>query len=160
MGWEVMKKEVSFWKILGVFLLMVFSMHIFVMDLEIMRPNFFAIENEMYRFNLTFWESMEDFHSTWVILGIFIFYFYYHVYFIKDHLGEKKKIISLVAIVISIMILVGKSYYYYGNLDMIFSSNVQIFKCFLVGFGYYFMIYAILKWINCSDKKLVRGRKL
>lgn len=155
-----MKKEIYFWKVVYIFLLTMVSLHIFVLNLEIQTPSFFAIENEVYKFNLTFWSALDGLHSTWIVLGIFIFYFYYHTYFIEKKFKRREVFLSILAMIISVVILVLKSFDYYNNLDMIFSSSVQLFKCFLVGMGYYFMIYAILKWLFSFGMRFFRGEKL
>lgn len=140
-------EKYRFSRLFYLFLLTGFTLHIFILDLKIPDASYVGVENWFYQFYLTLWLAMEEFDVIWIISAIFIYYFYEQVYFIGDPNSWKKKILVMISIFLSIIILIGTSFYYYGNLKMIFCSFIQVYKCFMVGIGYYFMIYAILKKI-------------
>ena len=138
-------------KLFCIFLFTGFSLHIFILDLRIINLNFSGVDNAIYTFYLILWKSMESFDIIWIILGIFLFDFFYHTYFTLGVWKINRLIIIFVSIIISSFILIFNSLYIYHDLRMLFSSFVQVYKCLMVGIGYYFIIYAILKRLFFSN---------
>ena len=149
-----MNKQIEFSKIFYVFLLAGFSLHIFVLDLKIQDSNFVDASNGIYNFYLTLWASMEEFDIIWIIFGILIYYFYYQTYFLEDGINKRKIFLIIISILLSIFLLVVMSICNYNSLDMLFSSATQVYKCLMVGVGYYFIIYAFLKRLFYREKKI------
>ncbi len=140
-----MDKKYNFYKIFIVFLMSCFSLHIFVLDLSIKYVNPTSVVNSVHKFYLLLWVSMDEFDVIWVVLLIFIYYFLYNNYFIDNKWTKIKTLSCLLSFMISLSIIIGLSLYNYHNLSMITNSFVQVFKCTMVGIGYYLIIYAILK---------------
>jgi len=134
-------------KIFYIFLFTCVSLHIFVLNLIVFDSSFSGIDNAFYVFHLNLWMSMEAFDISWIVLGIFLFDFYYHTFFIEGSWKINRIIVVIISIIFSIIILLIKSLYTYHNLRMIFDSFVQLYKCLMVGMGYFLIIYAVLKKI-------------
>ena len=135
----------NFYKMFFTFLMTCFSMHVFIMNIKISNVNIEKVTHHIYRFDLLLGVSMNEFDILWIILFIFIYYFFYHNYFIDNRFNKTKLISSILASIISISIIIGESYYNYKDLSMIFSSFVQIFKCTMIGIGYYLIIYILIR---------------
>ena len=129
-----------------------FSMHIFMIDLKIPNITYPEVSHFFYRFYLTLWVSMKEFDIIWIILFIFIYYYFYHNYFIDDDWNNIKTVASAIATSMSISLIVGESLSYYKNLNMLFYTPTQIFKCVMVGIGYYLILYIIIRNILKSLK--------
>lgn len=132
-------------KMFGIFLFVGFSLHIFILNLDIVNLDFAGVDNAVYAFYLGLWRSMESFDVIWIILAIFLFDFFYNTYFISGIWKINRLIVICMSVIISIFILIFTSLYMYRDLRILFDSFVQVYKCLMVGFGYYFIIYAILK---------------
>ena len=140
-----MKKENNLNKILVIFLMTCFSMHIFILNLKIPVADFTKNINPIYKFYLSLWMSMEEFDIIWIILLIFIYYYFYNNYFIDKKWTSIKTISCIISLILSIAIIVLTSFNYYKNLSMIYQSFEQVFKCSMVFIGYYFIIYIITR---------------
>lgn len=147
-----MNKENNFYKLFIIFLLTCFSMHPFILDLKIANINYKEINHLLYRFYLSLWVSMPRFDVIWVILFIFIYYFFYKNYFIDNSWNKIKLTSCIISIIISILLIAIESLYCYNNLSIIYTSFIQIFKCIMVGIGYYLIIYIITRNILLKIK--------
>ena len=140
-----MKNNLS--KIFCIFIFTCISLHIFVLNLNVLNINYSGDNNLFYNFYFNLWLSIKNFDISWIILGIFIYDFYYHSYFVDGVWKVNKILIISVSIILSIITLVLISIYYYHDLQILYYSYIQIYKCSLVGIGYYFIIFSILKRI-------------
>ena len=147
-----MNKENNFYKLFIIFLLTCFSMHPFILDLKIANINYKEINHLLYRFYLSLWVSMPRFDVIWVILFIFIYYIFYKNYFIDNSWNKIKLTSCIISIIISILLIAIESLYCYNNLSIIYTSFIQIFKCIMVGIGYYLIIYIITRNILLKIK--------
>ena len=132
-------------KIVCVFLFTCFSLHIVMLNLDIVDSDFLGVDNVIYLFYLSLWLSMNQVDIIWFILGVFIFDFYYSIYFVEGCWKINRIIVIAISIVMSVAILGGISLYNYHNLQMLYISAIQVYKCLMTGIGYYFIIYALLK---------------
>lgn len=139
-------------KIFCVFIFTVFSLHIFALNLSVFELNYENLD-KTYGFFLAIWSSMNHFDISWIILGIFIYDFYYHQYFIEGNWKINKLIVIILSAIFSILILLKTSYDLYKDFRIIYISFAQFYKSLMVGIGYYFFIYAILKKILFISNK-------
>lgn len=131
-------------KVFYTFLLTGFTMHIFLLNIETQDLSLYKDATGVYKFFMSIFLSIENFDICWITFFIFIFYFYYHTYFDNSKFNRKKIIAVIGAISMSIITIVGKSLSLYNNFSLITQSLSQVYKCFIIGLGYYFMYYAVL----------------
>ena len=155
-----MEEKKSYYKIFLLFLMTCFCLHIFLLDLKIPNMLYSDIDNPIYRFYLLLWVSMNQFDIIWVILFVFIFYYLYHHYFIDNKWNRINVLSFIVSFVVSLFIIFGISIYYYKNLSMITHSFVQFYKCMMVGIGYYFLIYPILRNVFFKISSMKVGKNV
>ena len=113
----------------------------------------------LYKFYLSLWVSMKEFDIIWIILFIFIYYYFYSNYFLDSKWNKTKTISSIISIIITLTIIVSISLINYHNLNMITKSFTQIYKCLMVGIGYYLIIYIIARNILTSIRKNNKNEK-
>jgi len=89
--------------------------------------------------------SFNDFDIMYVSLWAFIGYFYYHTYFDGTKYDKKKLFYTIIAIIFTLITLVGKSYLVDDTLSTLYKNGIQVLKMIIFAFGYYFMYYAIIK---------------
>lgn len=143
-----MKKLEKINKILYTIILTSFTTLVFVVNIA--RPNmsFYASQSKSYQLATEIWLSVKDFDVIYVTMAIFVFYAYYRIYFNGEKLGKKSLINSIIAVILSAITIIGKSYKIDNTLSTIFGTTSQLVKCILLAIGYYFMFYAILKAIS------------
>lgn len=143
-----MKKLEKINKILYTIILTSFTTLVFVVNIA--RPNmsFYASQSKNYQLATEIWLSVKDFDVIYVTMAIFVFYAYYRIYFNGEKLGKKCLINSIIAVILSAITIIGKSYKIDNTLSTIFGTTSQLVKCILLAIGYYFMFYAILKAIS------------
>lgn len=143
-----MKKLEKINKILYTIILTSFTTLVFVVNIA--RPNmsFYASQSKNYQLATEIWLSVKDFDVIYVTMAIFVFYAYYRIYFNGEKLGKKSLINSIIAVILSAITIIGKSYKIDNTLSTIFGTTSQLVKCILLAIGYYFMFYAILKAIS------------
>ena len=155
-----MIKNYKILKMFYIFLMTGFTMHIFLLNLSIPDMSLYVDYSNIYKFFMSIFLSTNTFDISWVTFFIFIFYFYYHTYFNNSRFDRKKIISVVVAVLMSIVTILGKSFSLYGNFDLIIKNFSQFYKCLLIGIGYYFMYYSFLmKIFNCSLKDDICKKK-
>lgn len=95
-------------------------------------------------------QILNSFDISHVIIGFMIYYFYYNTYFIDEQFTKKKIYISIVSIILSILLLIGK-YLQVTKTFPNFSIGSTIFICLLTFIGAYLAFYAIIKKITSID---------
>lgn len=136
----------KFNKYLYIFIFSILSILVFVMNVNEC-SSVYLNNNWIVNFFSEIYYSLKPFDILYVTLYIFILYFYSNVYF-DDKKKYKNKIISMIiAIIFSIVTLVGKTYMGNISLNILFSSLGQIFKTIVYISGYYLIYYAIIKMI-------------
>ena len=154
-----MNKKYNLLKIFIIFLMTSFSMHIFIFNLKIIQMNNNVSGTSLYKFYLSLWVSMKEFDIIWIIFFIFIYYYFYSNYFLDSKWNKTKTISSIISIIITLTIIVSISLINYHNLNMITKSFTQIYKCLMVGIGYYLIIYIIARNILTSIRKNNKNEK-
>ena len=154
-----MNKKYKLLKIFIIFLMTSFSMHIFIFNLKIIQMNNNVSGTSLYKFYLSLWVSMKEFDIIWIIFFIFIYYYFYSNYFLDSKWNKTKTISSIISIIITLTIIVSISLINYHNLNMITKSFTQIYKCLMVGIGYYLIIYIIARNILTSIRKNNKNEK-
>lgn len=159
-----MKKVIKLNKIIYTLIFAILSTLVFT--LNIARPNmaFYANDNILYQYATEVWLSFKEFDTAYVTLFIFIYYAYYNIYFDGTKLSGKNFINSSIAIILTTITLIGKSYKIDNTLNTIVESTPQIIKFIILSFGYYFIFYAIIKKItsikiNINFKKKAPSNK-
>jgi len=105
-------------------------------------------ENPLIKFlyNLEF--SFKSFDIMYVTLWAFIGYFYYNTYFDGKKYNKKNLTYTILAVIFTILTLIGKSYLIDYTLSSLYKHNIQIFKTVVFALGYYLMYYAIKKKVS------------
>lgn len=141
----MMSKMQKFNKFLYAFIFSVLSMFVFVLEFKTYNSIYTASDSAVVNFFIEFYRSLKSFDIVYVTLWIFILYFYFNVYFNDIKYSKKSFIYTVIAIIFSLITIMGKSYGIDNTLKTIYENSVQIFKTILLFFGYYLIYYAILK---------------
>lgn len=152
-----MKKLEKINKILYTIILTAFTTLVFVVNISQPNMSFYANESKAYQLATEIWLSVKEFDIIYVTMAIFVFYAYYKIYFNQEKLNKKDFVNSIIAVILSAITIIGKSYKIDNTLATIFGSTSQLIKCILLSIGYYFMFYAILKAI--SSIKIEKNNK-
>ena len=87
-------------------------------------------------------QVLKNFDIIYLIIGTFIFYFYYQVYYNDNEKFTKKNfIIAIISIVLSTIITIGKNLQYRNEFPNIYNL-VLLMKSSILFFGSYFAFYA------------------
>ena len=105
-------------------------------------------------------KSLGKYSITTLISFVLIFSFYNRKYFKTKF----SKAACFLSIFISIMYVVGYSYYKTNTWNIIFISKFQFVKSFIVIIGYYFIYYILIKTLyeyldNVSSKEKINNKK-
>lgn len=105
-------------------------------------------------------KSLSKYSITTLISFVLIFSFYNKKYFKTKF----SKAACFLSIFISIMYVVGYSYYKTNTWNIIFISKFQFVKSFIVIIGYYFIYYILIKTLyeyldNVSSKEKINNKK-
>lgn len=152
-----MKKLEKINKILYTIILTAFTTLVFVVNISQPNMSFYANKSKAYQLATEIWLSVKEFDIIYVTMAIFVFYAYYKIYFNQEKLNKKDFVNSIIAVILSAITIIGKSYKIDNTLATIFGSTSQLIKCILLSIGYYFMFYAILKAI--SSIKIEKNNK-
>lgn len=96
-------------------------------------------------------QILKNFDIIHLIIGIFIFYFYYQVYYNDNEKFTKKNIIiAIISVVLATIITIGKNIQYRNEFPNIFNL-VLLMKSSILFFGSYFAFYALIKKISLLD---------
>lgn len=115
--------------------------------------SFYQDENTIYQLATEIWLSIEEFDIAYVTLGIFIFYAYFQIYFNGTKLTKTSLINMIISIILTITIIIGKSYKIDNTLNIIFATPAQTIKFILISIGYYLIFYALLKKLSSIHLK-------
>ena len=156
-----MKKIDKFNKIIYTLLITFLSSLLFIININIPDLSYYSNRTEIYKFFTGIWLSLKEFDIIYVVLSIFIFYYFYKIYFNGNKFNKKSIINMIVSICITILLLICKSYKIDNTLNTLINSPLQIFKTIILGIGYYFIFYAIIKHILSIkiDKKTKKKTK-
>ena len=89
-------------------------------------------------------QLLMDFNIVDVFMGIFVYFFYYNVYFNGEKFTKKNIIISVISIILSILMVIGKNLQILNAFPNL--SNIAMFiESTVIFFGFYFIFYALLK---------------
>lgn len=160
-----MKKLEKINKVLYTIIFGTFTLLIFIMHITQQNISFYEEYTNTYKFFKEMSLSIKQFDVMYLSLGIFIYYAYYNIYFDGQKLGKKSFINSIIAILITFITIIGKSYNMDNTLGIIFNTPAQTVKCILLGIGYYFMYYAIIKKVssinfdNFIEKNITNKKK-
>lgn len=144
----MMKKTEKVNKILYTLIFTFFTMLIFVMAINEQNMSFYQNESWLYQFVMGISLSIKEFDVMYVALGVFVFYTYYHIYFDGSKLNRDSFINSIISVILTFVVIIGKSYKIDNSLGTIFNTPAQVFKCVCLGLGYYFVFYALFKKLN------------
>ena len=154
-----MNKITQLNKVLYVLIFTVATMLVFVVNINQQDISFYSQSSPTYQFFLELYLSVQNFDIIYVTLGIFIYYTYYHIYFDGKKLTKESFINSAIAVLLTFIIIIGKSYKVDNTLGTIFNTKAQIVKCIFLGIGYYFMFYALLKKICQLKLEHIKSKK-
>lgn len=91
--------------------------------------------------------SLKNFDITVSLIGVFVFYFYYKVYFDGTKFTRKTLINIFLSSIFSITIVIGKILQVDNISENLFTSFHHFFKCVIIFLGHYFIFYSLIKKI-------------
>lgn len=89
-------------------------------------------------------QFLKSFDIIHFLIGIFIFYFYYQVYYDDSDFTKKNIILVIISTICSTIILIGKNLQLRNSFPNIFEP-ILLIKSLIIFLGSYFAFYAILK---------------
>ena len=88
---------------------------------------------------------IKNFDIGLTIIGVFVFYFYYQIYFDNEKFTKKNILIIIISIILSIIIVISKILQIDPIGEKTFTSFTHFLRSLIMFSGYYLMFYAIIK---------------
>lgn len=130
-------------KIVYTLIATLFSSLVFILKFEKINGLFLRNNSGLYKFFTEIYDSLRPFEISSVILLIFIFYFYFNSFFNKRN-SKKQKLFSIfIALVFTVITLIGKSLAIDNTLQTLYTTEAQIVKSILLGIGYFFIYFSV-----------------
>ena len=151
-----MNNKISkFNKIIYTVIFTALAMFVFMLNISIQDMNYYSELSSIQQFFIALNLSFNDFDIIYVALGLFIFNYFYKIYFNDVKFNKKSIINMIISFLLSVFILISKSYKINNTLETLHSTPAQVVKSLLLLIGYFLIIYAVLKHI--SNLKLVKN---
>ena len=151
-----MNNKISkFNKIIYTVIFTALAMLVFMLNISIQDMNYYSELSSIQQFFIALNLSFNDFDIIYVALGLFIFNYFYKIYFNDVKFNKKSIINMIISFLLSVFILISKSYKINNTLETLHSTPAQVVKSLLLLIGYFLIIYAVLKHI--SNLKLVKN---
>lgn len=136
-----MKKMISKHKKIIIFIMTVFSLSVFFLNLEIIPNKNLVASDTISKFFEKIFKSINGYDILSIPIFICIYYMYNKLYF-KSKLNKAALIIS---ICMSITHVLGYSFYKYNSWKVLFGDSFQFFKSIIVIIGLIFIFYLLIK---------------